>query len=320
MQFAVASCMRNEALFLLEWIAHQRQLGFDLIIVATNDCTDGTDIICSQISKADPSFVHIENSVQPGESPQLNGMKRVLSLPLMADIDYLLHCDSDEFLNISCGTGTLPEMIDASGASDCVALAWRYFGDAGIKRWPGGLVTENCTKSAARLRPGAIMHKSMFKPSKFRSSIDHMPKDPVSKDVILTNTRGEVLNNGSLFRKNKARFRGVTNAQFTWENACIHHYAIRSEDIFLMKNLRGDGMGNENERYYLNSKFWRRSNTNRTENARPPAYLADLKKRIDVLRAIGTVGEIEQQAQVDFIKRRDEYLTPAQIEKLTLKI
>ena len=40
----------------------------------------------------------------------------------------------------------------------------------------------------------------------------------------------------------------------------------------------------------------------------------------DVLRAIGTVGEIEQQAQVDFIKRRDEYLTPAQIEKLTLKI
>ena len=36
------SSFRNEAPFVLEFVAHHKVLGFDQIIIASNDCTDGT--------------------------------------------------------------------------------------------------------------------------------------------------------------------------------------------------------------------------------------------------------------------------------------
>ena len=35
--------MRDEGLVILEWVAHYRALGFDTIVVYTNDNTDGSD-------------------------------------------------------------------------------------------------------------------------------------------------------------------------------------------------------------------------------------------------------------------------------------
>ena len=37
---AIVSAMRNEGLWLLEWLAYHKAIGFDPIFVATNDCTD----------------------------------------------------------------------------------------------------------------------------------------------------------------------------------------------------------------------------------------------------------------------------------------
>ena len=39
----IVACMRDEALFVVEWVAHHLAVGFDRIIVYTNDCSDGTD-------------------------------------------------------------------------------------------------------------------------------------------------------------------------------------------------------------------------------------------------------------------------------------
>ncbi len=40
---AIVTTMKNEGPFILEWIAYHRAIGFDDILVYTNDCTDGTD-------------------------------------------------------------------------------------------------------------------------------------------------------------------------------------------------------------------------------------------------------------------------------------
>ncbi len=247
MHFAVASCMRNEAIFLLEWVAYQHVVGFDSIVVATNDCTDGTDAICDELAKAGVLH-HVHNTVAPGQAPQMAGMARVLALPVMETVDYLLHCDADEFLNVSCGDGRVADLIDTIGPADCIALAWRPFGDAGIETWDGGLVIERFDRSAPNLWPAIIMHKSMFKPRRFGRAIDHMPKDPVDPSAKLVNTKGEEMSNFSLYHPTHARFRRSPDALLTWENACLHHYAIQSQDVFLMKNLRGDGMAAETKK------------------------------------------------------------------------
>ena len=40
-----------------------------------------------------------------------------------------------------------------------------------------------------------------------------------------------------------ANYRGIKDEDLTWANADIHHYFVRSEDVFLLKNIRGDGIG-----------------------------------------------------------------------------
>lgn len=318
MHFAVASCMRNEAMFLLEWIAHQRLCGFRTVIVVTNDCTDGTDIICDQIAEADPDFIHIKSTVAPGTSPQIAGMAHVFKLPVIKDVDYLLHCDSDEFLNIDCGAGQVGDLIAHTGNNDCIALAWRPFGDSGNKEWTGGLVTERCQRAAAVLRPSFTVHKSLFRPSRFGRATDHMPKDPKTRDVTVVNARGEAMPPQSMFNARHARYRGTAPELFTWDVARIHHYAIRAQDVFLMKNKRGDGMGRETQRYFLNSKFWRRNNKNQVVVPLPEGRLEKTKDLIEQLRQVGDVRAIEEQALGDFANIRSAYLTPEMIESLTL--
>ena len=41
---ALVSCMRNEGLFVLEWVAYHALLGFDDILVFTNSCTSGSEL------------------------------------------------------------------------------------------------------------------------------------------------------------------------------------------------------------------------------------------------------------------------------------
>jgi glycosyltransferase involved in cell wall biosynthesis len=312
--------MRNEAIFALEWIAHQRICGFRTIIVVTNDCTDGTDTICDEIAKADPNFIHIRSQLEPRDPPQIKGMEQVFKLPVLKSIDYLLHCDADEFLNINCGAGRLDDLIDTVGDHDCIALAWRPFGDSGNKKWEGGLVVEKCQRAAARIRPAFLMHKSMFKPARFGAAHAHMPKKPIAADIDVVNAAGEALPTQALFHARHARYRGTPFEKFTWHNAYINHYAIRSEDTFLMKNLRGDAMLRDTQRYHLNSKFWRRNNKNNVVVPVNNERLAQIKENIHHLRQIGQIKAIEERALEDFKETRDAFLTPEMIDKLTLPI
>jgi len=58
----IVACMRDEALFVVEWVAHHLALGFDRIIVFTNDCSDGTDALLKAMAAALP----VEHYDNPG--------------------------------------------------------------------------------------------------------------------------------------------------------------------------------------------------------------------------------------------------------------
>ena len=40
--YTVVSTMKNEGPYIIDWVAHYKTLGFDHILVCTNDCTDPT--------------------------------------------------------------------------------------------------------------------------------------------------------------------------------------------------------------------------------------------------------------------------------------
>lgn len=91
-KYLVATGMRNEGPFIVEWVCRYRMLGFD-ILVATNDCTELLDAL------ADEGWhTHVPHKPRIGQPPQRSTLRKVIKHPLTASADWTLYCDVDEFL------------------------------------------------------------------------------------------------------------------------------------------------------------------------------------------------------------------------------
>lgn len=304
----VVACMKDEGPFVLEWVAYHRVLGFDRIFVITNDCSDGTDAILDRLQELG-HVTHIVNPMHPGLGPQASGMKELFSRGDVQALDWLLHIDADEFLNISIGGGTLDDLFPVIDHADAVALLWRPFGNNGVERWEGGLVIETFDRTQGVPRTTNAGHKTLFRPARFGSATDHMPKEPKDPETVLVNALGTSLRADALYERNTSRFR-LSRDALTWNNACINHYAIRSLDSFLLKNDRGNGMGYDSRKYYRNSNFFRRNNKNGMQDLGIQRHLSAVKQELQLYLDDPVLGPLQDQALDTFRRRRDHVLTP----------
>lgn len=309
---AVAVCMRNEGQFLLEWVAHQLAVGFDRVFVASNDCTDGTDLMLDRLEQLG-AVIHVHNHQEPETPPQISGINRILAHPKMKEVAWLLRCDADEFLDVTAGKGQIKDLIDAispkTDPADVIALCWRPMGSCGLTNWPGGNVIEAFTRGAKAPKTTFSHHKSIFRPERFSWVHDHMPKDPLIADPVVKNTAGVRLNPQSMHVRHESRYRGNDDVLLTWENASMRHYAVKSEDIFLMKNVRGDGMNIESNKYFLGSTFWQRGNRNRTSDQGMLRYMPAIQKRLDGFRKDPILRQLDIAANEWFRDQRSQHLT-----------
>ena len=51
MRILAVTTLRNEAPFIVEWVAHMRAIGVTDLLVYTNDCDDGTDALLAVLAK-----------------------------------------------------------------------------------------------------------------------------------------------------------------------------------------------------------------------------------------------------------------------------
>lgn len=307
-RIALASCMRNEGIFLLEWLAHHMGLGFDRIIVVTNDCSDGSERLLDRLA-ARGLVTHIAQDVPPGAAPQDAGMDHVLRVCRDQGISHVLHIDSDEFLLLD---GTLSALMARTAAADVVPIPWRMFGDSGVTDWtPGDLVTVRNTRAEPAPEPGVTKFKCLFRVASFARATDHNPLDATIPDPVVLTPDGDMLSNASLMQGRSSRFRPQITACAA-ESARLNHYAVRSADLFLMKNDRGDGQGKTGDRkYYLGSKWHRIANRNDVDDAGMAPHLPGLRARLADLRADPATAALEHACQDWFIQRRAAILTPA---------
>lgn len=305
---AIAACMRNEGIFVLEWLAHHRALGFDRVIVVTNNCTDGSDALLEALA-AQGLVTHIAQEVPAGASPQDSGMDLVLAHARDHGITHVLHIDSDEFLALL--DGTLDDLLARTARADCVAIPWRAFGDSGVTDWtPGDLVTESNTMAEPRPIPRETKTKCLFKLASFARATDHNPLDPQVPDPVVMTPDGELLDNRTLYNAKSARFRPHYVAARA-RTAQLFHYAIRSEDCFLMKNDRGDGQGKQGAgKYHLNSAWHRAANRNEVEERRLADRAPALRATLADWRRDPAIAKAEAACHAWFRDTRARLLTP----------
>ncbi len=312
--------MRNEGEFLLEWLAYHLEIGFDRAVICTNDCTDGSDTLLDIL--ADRGLVtHLPHSPAPDQAPQDSGMAVALKTLEGSNTDWILFIDADEFLNIGLGQGRLPDLLTQAGSADVIALAWRFFGNNGLTDWQGGSVLEQFTMAEDTPNPDHINFKSMFRRASFAHAHDHMPQQPRIPAPRVVNAMGDALPNRPLLSKRKYRKYQPLDRATRWEAAQLNHYAVKSDDQFLMKNHRGDGQNgmNTGKRYHLNWKWHRAANRNDHSENSILRHLPAVQSRLIEWRSDPAIAKAETACIDWHIAQKQRILTPEQRAKWTFE-
>ena len=314
---ALVACMRNEGTFVVEWLAYHRGLGFQEILVFTNSCTDGSDLLLDRLNQRG-LVTHIRQVPPLGKSPQINAMEIAFQHPKVLGCEWLMHIDADEFFYIEVGKGQISDIIDAVGPADVIAFAWKIFGKNGHGWWDGGNVLTTFTRSQGQPMRRCVDHKSLFKHGKFLFATDHMPKGPKDRNIVVRNTAGDELQTRSLERNNTRSRYKIPFRQVVFTNACLNHYALKTDDIFLMKNDRGDGKGHVGHtRYFHEGQFHRRFDRNEHEDRAILARWPEVETEIAALLADDETRRLNDACLAAYIERRDKVFTPEQIAAWT---
>lgn len=273
--------MRNDGAYAPEWIAHHLAAGVDRMLVLSHDCTDATEAVLDGLAQ-DARILHVPFAPKGRKSVQWQALKLAQGHPWLAQADWALFFDCDEFLCLP-GGGNLPELIAAleaeQGRFDALALPWRLFGSDGAITRGAGLTPERFLRAAPMDLHFPLGHlfKTLHRPEAFRALGVHRPRAKKSKPARWLGPDGAELPVHFAQSDGAISLYGMgQGARRVW----LNHYSLRSRDEFMAKRARG--LPNHMERE-VGLTYWAERNWNAVEAAeivpmlaRTKAVLADL--------------------------------------------
>jgi len=285
--------VKDEGPYLLEWICYYRLIGFDRIVIASNDCRDGTRQMLDYLDTVG-EITHLENSGRAeGDhpDPQNRAYERFWADPDIRAADWVLVADADEFLTIHAGDGTLSALFAAmdaldGGPPDIISATWRVFGNGGRVAFEDRPIIAQFTRAAP---PG--MHriqrytafKTMFRPRVARRLGIHRPRlyprfIDGAAPLRWVNGAGQAMPERYL----KQGWRSVAES-FGDDLVSMNHYMIKSSEAFLMKRYRGTANSADAER--IDFSYFETFNANDVEETHITRHVPALEERIARLKA-----------------------------------
>jgi len=227
--------MRNEAPFILEWIAYHRHIGVTDFLIYSNDCADGTDALLDRLA-ARGIVQHERNHAGGKKSVQWRALGKAKRHPSYKAADWVYVTDVDEFLLVRCGAGHITDLIAARPDARGFAISWRMFGNDGVVRFTDTPVTTQFKKAApeALLWPWrAVQFKSLYRNDTcYAGPGVHKPR---LKDGAQAGHW--VDGNGDPMPTVRGTIIPTKDPRFGL--AQINHYALGSIESFLVKAERG---------------------------------------------------------------------------------
>lgn len=299
-------CVRNEAAFLLEWLAHHRAVGFDDFVVFSNDCQDGTDVMLDRLSDMG-WLTHVRND-GPYDSGgiQFTALKTASKMKPLRKADWLLPLDIDEFVNIHTGDHTLTALRAALPDATAITLTWRLFGCGGQARYADTPMTETFTHCAPEVLYWpwrASMFKTLYRnDGTYKKPGVHRPRDPVKarlKDARWFDGHGREL--PEMF-KTKRIFSNF--GQDNYGLAQLNHYPLGAMESYVLKADRGRAVHSDD---MLGLDYWVERNFNTAEDTSISALAPARDAILAELHADPVLGPLHTQA-VAWRKARFETL------------
>jgi len=281
---AIVTTMKNEGPFILEWLAYHRAIGFDDIIVYTNDCTDATDTMLGMLQ--DKGYVqHRDNRFQDmGLKPQHAALQSAENEDVIRNAKWVTCIDVDEYVNIKVGNGTLDALFAAVPDANMISMTWRLFGNGHIHAYQDTPIIEQfrlCAPELARKPHQAWGFKTLFQTNGiFKKLGVHRPKGlkPQFWDRIAwVNGSGKPMP-PEMYRNG---WRSTTST-YGYDLVQLNHYAVRSTESFLVKRDRGRVNHVDRDQGLA---YWFRMNNNAEEELSIQSRLPAMKDELARLMA-----------------------------------
>ena len=283
--YTVVSTMKNEGPYILEWVAHHRALGFDQILVQTNDCSDNTDRLLSRLAEVTGYVSHYKTRVGRGGIHR-SALRQASRRPAVVDAKWVYVCDVDEFLDVKVGDGTIQALLKASQPEPGVEphvihVPWRIFGPNGVHHFANAPVTQQFTRAEAPDRPGAGKFvKSVFRelPRFKRMGLHYPVRKPDDE------THMHVVRPGGA---------AVANSAVSYDIAQVNHYALRSMEAFLIKRDRGRA---NHMSHVLGIDYWDRFDHSDVEDTGIRRYDHAVEQEMDAYLADPTIARLHRKS------------------------
>lgn len=255
------TCLRNEAPYVVDWVAHHRALGFDRFLVFSHDCEDGSDRLLDALAGAG---VVVHEPFEPAgkRTVQWQALDRMNAHPLLAEADWALFFDVDEYLNLPEGMETVAALL--SEEADAIALPWRLFGSGGHVGFSPEPVTARFSMAAPPDLPYPLAHlfKTLHRPSAFARLGVHRPRQRKGELPRWRIGNGTPVV-GGVERNEKAITLFGQPGLRRGRYPVLNHYSVRSAEEFLLKRQRG--LPNHMDRP-IDLAYWAERNWNVVED------------------------------------------------------
>ncbi|MBT5822626.1 MAG: glycosyltransferase family 2 protein [Rhodobacteraceae bacterium] len=324
---AIVTTMKNEGPFILEWLAYHRAIGFDDIIVYTNDCTDGTDTMLQMLERKGICQWRKNRFREMDLKPQHAALQSAEEEEVIKNAKWATCIDVDEFVNIKVGDGTLDALFAAVPDANMIAMTWRLFGNDDVHDYVDGPITEQflrCAPEFARKPHQAWGFKTLFQNiGLFKKLGVHRPKGlnpQLWEDINWVNGSGNPLPR-EMFRNGWRS----TIETYGYDLVQLNHYAVRSAESFLVKRDRGRVNHVDRDQGLA---YWFRMNNNYEEENSILSRLPMMKEELAKLMSDPEIAAAHEhsvachRAKIDELKATENYskffeeLTSERQEKL----
>lgn len=306
--FLAVLTVRNEAAFLLEWLAHHRAVGITDFLVFSNDCQDGTDTMLDRLDEIG-WLTHVRNDGPYDKGGiQFTALKRADKMQIVRNADWILPLDVDEFVNIHAGDGTLPDLLAALPEATAITLTWRLFGNDDIVDYSDEPVTERFTRCAPVVMYWpwrSAMFKTLYRNDGTYGKLGvHRPRSPDRdrlKDARWFDGEGRPLSAQFQTRRIFSNY-GRSNYALVQ----LNHYALGSMQTYLLKADRGRAVHSD---HMLGMDYWVERNFNQDEDLSIQRMQAASAPILNALKADPVLGDLHDRAVTWRQARFEELMT-----------
>lgn len=299
----LATAVKDEAPFLLEWIAYHKLIGFTRIVVFSNASSDGTEELLAALAEAG-EIVHHHVIPSKRQSPQMAAARAFELRHGYWDKAWYLWLDADEFLNIHVGGRKVDDLIAALGDRSGVHLNWRLFGSNGHQRFPGRFVSRDFPGASSHRVAANRETKTMFRKCPeilgYAANAVYRPRlmegHGLGPDDFLTGNGNPQAADALVTQRwlagdRRSRTNIVSSREMGWALAQINHYSVRTPDFYRLKKLRGRRAGKlrlQNDSRH-DAEYFRRFNLNSEQDLSIAAWQERTTAEIDRLMSIPTI-------------------------------